>query len=536
MLAGKVEQMIPKVRKSKVFSGFYRVFAVLTCLLVVISMFSFSASAADTADSLAGQLLEAVERGQSSVQIRVESANVGSVLKTVFTRYPALHVYYEGWQGTIYNNSYTIANFQLCNTHVDWEDIYLASSVEDVYSIMACSLGRLESGFHFVMVNGPQITSDTITQLADQLKHDSYFSYMGYHGNAITWRNSNDAPVVAYEVTFKYWDGVPVSTLAQWRQEAEDKAVQVSRELFALDMPDYKKELLIHDWLVNNNTYGSDTDAPRSHMAYSAFITGDPVCQGYAEAALVLFQAAGIPAQYVPGTGTNSSGITESHGWNCVQLQGQWYFIDVTWDDPTSQNGTHQLRYDYFNVTTAQLGKDHSWDRSTTPNCTATRLSYDAVRALVDSDYGYYSDYSDRNLVTRERAQGQHSPRLRLCQRPDGQLPSVTPGYTQPPATYPGSYDPTEGYPSQPTVFDPTDPYPSGGFDPTYPGSYDPNPTYPTYPTNPKPESKGIGGILGGIAGGIAGIGAITAGIVRKKRKKEDEDKPVIFDPTNFNY
>ena len=42
-----------------------------------------------------------------------------------------------------------------------------------------------------------------------------------------------------------------------------------------------------------------------------------------------------IPCVLVSGIGTNSAGETEAHAWNYVQLNGAWYAIDVTWDDPT---------------------------------------------------------------------------------------------------------------------------------------------------------------------------------------------------------
>ena len=36
----------------------------------------------------------------------------------------------------------------------------------------------------------------------------------------------------------------------------------------------------------------------------------------------------------VIGEGINSDGQRESHAWNYVKLEGMWYAIDVTWDDP----------------------------------------------------------------------------------------------------------------------------------------------------------------------------------------------------------
>ena len=48
----------------------------------------------------------------------------------------------------------------------------------------------------------------------------------------------------------------------------------------------------------------------------------------------------------------NSTGNRESHAWNDVLIDGKWYAVDVTWDDPIIVGGngrlTNDLRYNYF--------------------------------------------------------------------------------------------------------------------------------------------------------------------------------------------
>lgn len=60
-----------------------------------------------------------------------------------------------------------------------------------------------------------------------------------------------------------------------------------------------------------------------------------PVCEGYAKAFKVLCDAEQIPCVLVDGIAVNSAGASESHMWNYVQLQGAWYGVDVTWNDPS---------------------------------------------------------------------------------------------------------------------------------------------------------------------------------------------------------
>ena len=63
------------------------------------------------------------------------------------------------------------------------------------------------------------------------------------------------------------------------------------------------------------------------------------------------------------GTATNSSGQTESHAWNCVEINGIWYEIDTTWDDPIIVGGSgrvsNDIKYRYFLKGTDTFEKDH---------------------------------------------------------------------------------------------------------------------------------------------------------------------------------
>ena len=63
------------------------------------------------------------------------------------------------------------------------------------------------------------------------------------------------------------------------------------------------------------------------YTSYGAFVNHNAVCQGYALAFKVLMDRAGIPCCYVSSDAIN-------HAWNMVRLDGNWYHVDVTWDDP----------------------------------------------------------------------------------------------------------------------------------------------------------------------------------------------------------
>ncbi len=405
---------------------------------------------ADAVDQFAMDYLDAVNSRQTQVTLFLETTDISGFLVQAFTRYPVLYYYYAGYSGSTSGNTATIT-FKLNRPDVPVNEVFVIKNDAELKALIGYGLSNLTQELHFVAVNGFATDGQKIADLAAQIKHEQYLAYMGYHGNSITYSTWDEAPIARYVLTLRYWEGLSLQELARWRNETERSAVNLATTLFAQDMPDYMKELRIHDWLVNNNRYNTVTpDAPASHMAYGALVTGTPVCQAYAEAMLVLCQAAGIPCMYVSGTGTNSSGKTESHGWNCVQIQGKWYWIDVTWDDPTTHDGSNALRYTYFNVTTDYLARDHQWDQSPTPYCNSYDMNDAVVQDLCASDQRVYTQYSAEKLVTQEEARQYFGQAVQALAPllPQDNIPQPTEPPVQPPETQP-EYEPPVTAPSQ---------------------------------------------------------------------------------------
>ena len=114
---------------------------------------------------------------------------------------------------------------------------------------------------------------------------------------------------------------------------------------------EYEQIKYVHNWLIDNIEYDTNYSGANNHDIYGAFADGTVVCEGYARAFKYIMDGLGIDCVLISGTATNSKGTLESHAWNYVELNGSWYAIDVTWDDPIlSGTGqlTNALRYKYF--------------------------------------------------------------------------------------------------------------------------------------------------------------------------------------------
>lgn len=144
-----------------------------------------------------------------------------------------------------------------------------------------------------------------------------------------------------------------VSSLSPNAQEALEKAREVHAQLVTEGMSEYDQVKAFHDYLVNFNTYEETGD--RSHSAVGALVDGKTVCEGYMEAFDLLCYLSNIECLQISGYAHS-----EDHGWNKVKIDGNWYNIDITWDDPVHYKPI--LRYDYFLVSDSKLSRTHSWE------------------------------------------------------------------------------------------------------------------------------------------------------------------------------
>lgn len=126
---------------------------------------------------------------------------------------------------------------------------------------------------------------------------------------------------------------------------------------------DYQKVLYIHDYLVSTIEYDSTYSSIGTYSIYGALVGKTCVCEGYAKAFKYLANAAGFNSEIMQGVATNSSGQSENHAWNCIEIGGVWYEIDPTWDDPIIVGGngklTNEMKYKYFLKGRTTFEKDH---------------------------------------------------------------------------------------------------------------------------------------------------------------------------------
>ena len=118
----------------------------------------------------------------------------------------------------------------------------------------------------------------------------------------------------------------------------------------------FEKELFFHDYLCENIEYDIEAaedlenSNTQSITVYGALVNGKAICEGYSKAMQTLCKMANIPCNVVYG---EHEGV--AHMWNIIDLYGELYYLDATFDDSSSETVMHI----YFNLTKDQISKDH---------------------------------------------------------------------------------------------------------------------------------------------------------------------------------
>jgi len=146
------------------------------------------------------------------------------------------------------------------------------------------------------------------------------------------------------ELKISFKRSYPEEDIISMLNQVNDNIANLLAEASAL--PSSCQQLqLIHDYLIKKVVYQYGEEYSRYNL-YGALVDNASVCEGYAEAFTYICQQLGIPSIIV-----NS----ETHEWNLVKMDdGQWYAMDITYDDPKINNmefksgDDNNKKYDYF--------------------------------------------------------------------------------------------------------------------------------------------------------------------------------------------
>lgn len=125
-----------------------------------------------------------------------------------------------------------------------------------------------------------------------------------------------------------------------------------------------------HDYIINKTRYDENyekelkdgiTPTHQASKANGPLFEGYAICSGYTDAMAILLDKLSVK---------NFKVASNTHVWNVVNLDGSWKHIDLTWDDPLSQEDhtVNYLQHKFYLIDTPTLEqydiKDHTFNKS----------------------------------------------------------------------------------------------------------------------------------------------------------------------------
>lgn len=219
--------------------------------------------------------------------------------------------------------------------------------------------------------------------------------------------------------TRKYVDSI-------YLYDIDERDEEYHREFLALDTrandilseiehdgTEYGKALAIAKWMTDNIDYAHDYKSRGEDnlgTAYTALMTGEAICDGYAKAYDFLCKKAGLETIYVLADFPNFK-----HVWNMICVDEKWYHIDVTWMD-TNENKfwMNFMMPDEVCYSNGHMKPDYFWDQKNNLKIIPVADSFDLYSdyyASVKDVFDYFenieiSDNTECRIVFDSKTQG----------------------------------------------------------------------------------------------------------------------------------
>ena len=201
------------------------------------------------------------------------------------------------------------------------------------------------------------LTRDDIDNGAVRSIINSHPEFISLSGGYTYWTSGSSIT----KIEFTYL------TNAKEEQQKLDAAInELNSRVDISGMTDEEIVLAYHEYLTSTVAYAyaaylqGSLGGAHEYDMYGALVNHSSVCQGYAETMFYLLKKAGLSCAIASSQNIN-------HAWNIVKVNGKWYHVDATWDDPV-WDMPGRSNHDYFLVSFDTMNKNtlvnHTKDRT----------------------------------------------------------------------------------------------------------------------------------------------------------------------------
>ncbi len=246
---------------------------------------------------------------------------------------------------------------------------------------------KLDQAFAAYQISEDQVR-DAISQVFNLYQticrqHPEYFYLNGSAEVQYTLIQGLNSRIKAMSLKLGYWDdlaGFGPAQLEDLAGQVDREAEKIAGQIRQKTGEPWEQLSLLHDLLIRLIAY--DPDASQAHNRVdSALLQHVSLCQGYAQTYQLIGQKLGYDIRLISGEVDG-----EGHAWNLVCLNGVFYHVDVTHDDPIPDGGADgPLRHCHLFRSDAQMAVTHQWDPSQYPACPSDGVFYYTGNGLTVS-------------------------------------------------------------------------------------------------------------------------------------------------------
>lgn len=242
----------------------------------------------------------------------------------------------------------------------------------------------------YVHIMRGEDSGDFLSQISGDDFWNVYYAVLADHpeifwiGTSAQIETDFTGQVVGYNLEIT----VPAEARPSMRQSLEAAADECIAGISA-DASDYERIKYVYEYLIRTVEY--QTGCADSQNIQSALLYHISVCAGYSKAFQYILHRMGLFCTYITGK-TQDGG---DHGWNMVRIDGEYYYVDVTWGDPvfTGETGGGEddvSNYNYLCCTEYDLFKTHvPGDLVELPPCTSDKYDYYKLNGYYYENFDY---------------------------------------------------------------------------------------------------------------------------------------------------
>jgi len=173
------------------------------------------------------------------------------------------------------------------------------------------------------------------------------------------------------------------------------------------NMADDEKALMVHEYFVSQYEYDYDnylanTIPDDSYRSGGLFVNKTGVCQAYAYGYKYIMNMLGLECHVTSSDSMN-------HAWNIIKIDGAYYHVDCTWDDPV-EDRLGLVYHKYFLVSDDAIEnvrptKHTGWNLKGTLSCNSTEFDNDywldvTSPIIIGDDAVFYVRYDSEKKTS----------------------------------------------------------------------------------------------------------------------------------------